>query len=75
MTVYRKLAASSVAAIRKALYRRLMRLQNNALEEAKQFNLVEKMKDFRVSLRNSLLIATPRKAKSFSTAKLNCSVC
>lgn len=41
MTVYRKLAASSVAAIRKALYRRLMRLQNNALEEAKQFNLVE----------------------------------
>lgn len=41
MTVYRKLAASSVAAIRKALYRRLTRLENHAIEELQRYNFVE----------------------------------
>jgi ERCC4-related helicase len=41
MTVYRKLAASSVAAIRKALYRRLKRLENHALEELRQYSSAE----------------------------------
>ncbi|GAB2931089.1 helicase-related protein [Rheinheimera gaetbuli] len=41
MTVYRKLAASSVAAIRKALYRRLTRLENHAIEELNRFDFAE----------------------------------
>jgi len=40
MTIYRKLAASSVAAIRKALYRRLTRLEDHALEEL-QYSFAE----------------------------------
>lgn len=41
MTVYRKLAASSVAAIRRALYRRLSRLENDILDEMIQSNFIE----------------------------------
>lgn len=41
MTVYRKLAASSVAAIRRALYRRLSRLENDLLGYIVQYSFVE----------------------------------